>query len=63
MRKSKAMTGTELRIERQRLKMNQKQLADRLGYSRWKTVSEYENGHRPIPPLVAEMIRGMPTPA
>lgn len=50
------MTGPELRAVRQKLKLTQRGMADRLGVS-WNTVARWERGEQRIPEPVARLAR------
>ena len=57
--KRPAWTGDRLRNLRKRLRLSQEEMAERLGYDRAGTISEFENGHREIPhrtALVLDML-------
>ncbi len=51
-----AWTGDRLRKLRKRLRLSQEEMAQRLGYDRAGTISEFENGHREIPQRTALLL-------
>lgn len=53
------MTGEELRELRVAMGISQGRLARMLGYSRWQTISEFENDRRRIPQGIAVAVRAI----
>ena len=49
-------SGDRLRNLRKRLRLSQEEMAQRLGYDRAGTISEFENGHREIPQRTALLL-------
>ncbi len=50
------MNGQKLKEFREKLGLTQKEFADRIGLQREKTISEYENGKKPIPNWLIKFI-------
>ncbi len=50
------MTPQQLKEYRESLNLTQKEFADKVGLDREKTISEYENGKKPIPNWLIKFI-------
>ena len=48
-KRARTWTPERIRQLRKRLKLSQSEFAERLGYTRYQTVSDFERGERPAP--------------
>ncbi len=55
-KKRDSMTPQQLKEYRESLNLTQKEFSDKVGLEREKTISEYENGKKPIPKWLIKFI-------